>query len=66
MRKMSEKQIRKAISNVTATLAVEGLKANKVTIGYGRKFFKDEISIDEAVRLTTRRILAKKERLVKS
>ncbi len=34
------------------------LKANEVTIGYGRKFFKDEISINEAVRLTTRRILA--------
>ena len=35
-------------------------------IGYGRKFFKDEISIDEAVKLTTRSILAKKERLIKS
>lgn len=66
MRKMSENQIQKAISNVTATLAVEGLKASKVTITYGRKFFNDEISIDEAVKLTTKRILLKKERLVRS
>lgn len=63
---MTDHQIKKAISNVTATLAVEGLKADKATIDYGRKFFKDEISIEEAVRLTTRRILAKKESLVKS
>ena len=66
MRKMTEGQIKKAISNVHATLAVEGLKPSKVTISYGKKFFRDEISIDEAIKLTTRRIMAKKERLARS
>ena len=63
---MTEKQINRAILSANASLAIEGLKPSNTTIDYGKKFFRDEISIDEAVKLTTRRIIAKKERLVKS
>ncbi len=66
MRTMTEMQIKKAISNVNATLAVEGLKPSRITVGYKKRYFRDEISIHEAIKLTTRRILIKKERLIKS
>lgn len=66
MKNMTEKQIKKAIRNVSATLIVEGLEPSDVTIGYGNKFFRDEISIDEAVRLTTTNILNKKKHLNRS
>lgn len=65
MIKMTERQIMKAISNANASLAIEGLKPSNATINYGKKIFKDEISIDEAIDLTTKRILTKKDRLVK-
>ncbi len=66
MKTMTERQIERAISNVNATLAVEGLKPSRFTVGYGKRYFRDEISIDEAIKLTTRRILIKKERLIES
>lgn len=65
MQKMTENQINRAILNVKATLAVEGLTPSKATIESGRKFLQGEITSQEAINSITKRILAKKERLQK-
>lgn len=65
MRKMTEKQITRAISSVRATLAVEGLTPSKSTLESGRRFLQGEITSQEAINSITKRIMAKKERLQK-
>ena len=60
---MNEKQISRAISNVKATLAVEGLTPSKATLESGKRFLEGEITSQEAIGAITKRILSKKERL---
>lgn len=66
MRAMSKEQIKKAISNVNATLAVEGLEPSQSAIDFGEKYFKNEITIEDAIKMTTEKILLKKEQTIKS
>lgn len=63
MKKMTEKQIEKAISNVRSTLAVENLKPSHISISYGRKYLRGEITSQEAIESIKQRILSKKEKL---
>lgn len=65
MRKMTDEQIRRAISNVGATLAVEGLKPSRRVAEYGERYFRDEINIEEAVNMTMKGILEKKQQLTR-
>ena len=65
MRKMSEKQINRAISNVKATLAVEGLIPSNATLESGKRYLQGKITSKEAIGSITQRIYAKKERLQK-
>lgn len=63
MRKMTDSQIKKSISNVKATLAIEGLSPSNDTIESGKRFLKGEISSNEAISSITRRILVKRDKL---
>ena len=63
MREMTEKQVRRALINVKATLAIEGLKPSITTLKMGRSYLQGEITSQEAINTITHRIITKKERL---
>ena len=63
MRKMTDKQINRAILNVKATLAIEGLSPSNTTLNAGERYLRGEITSKEAIGAITTRILAKKERI---
>jgi hypothetical protein len=48
-KKLTEPEIEKAISNVEATLAVEGLKVSKESKEHSRKYLRGEITSEEAI-----------------
>ena len=62
---LTEKQVRRALVNVKATLAVEGLKPSKATLRLGRSYLQGKITSQEAISAITHRIISKKERLQK-
>ena len=66
MRILTQKQIKRAISNVNASLAIEGLKTSRTTMIHGQKILQGEIDIDDAIKITTKKILAKKRQLLKA
>jgi len=50
MRPKYTKDIDKIVNNVTATLAIEGLKPSKATVSINRQFLEGKISSQEAIR----------------
>ena len=44
MKPMTDKEIKKSLENVKATLAIEGLDINKLNIINGEKYLKGEIT----------------------
>jgi hypothetical protein len=46
---MTREEIERAISNVKATLAVEGLEPSELAIELGRKMLMGEITSEEAI-----------------
>lgn len=60
---MTNTQINRALLNVKATLAVEGLSPSSTTLKAGERYLRGEITSKEAIGAITTRILAKKERL---
>ena len=50
MRSNHTHNIDKIINNVTATLAIEGLKPSKSAVSINRKFLEGKISSQEAIR----------------
>ena len=50
MKTMCTKDIDKIVNNVTATLAIEGLKPSKSTVSINRQFLEGKISSQEAIR----------------
>ncbi len=60
MRLMSDKDIKKSISNVKNTLAVEGLKMNRRAIANGRRYLRGQITSEQAINEITSYILQKK------
>jgi hypothetical protein len=44
MRLMNDTEIKKCLSNVKATLAVEGLKMNKLTMSNGSRYLKGKVT----------------------
>lgn len=59
MRLMSDNEIKKSLSNVRATLAVEGLKMNKRAIATGCKYLKGKVSSQQAIDDITKYIMGK-------
>ena len=49
MRTKHTKNIDKIVNNVTATLAIEGLKPSKSAVSINRKFLEGKISSQEAI-----------------
>lgn len=60
MKSMSDKEIKKSIENVKATLAVENLNLNKLNIEDGQKYLKGQMSSEEAIEHITKYIKIKK------
>lgn len=60
MRLMSDKDIKKSISNVKNTLAVEGFTMNRRAIVNGRKYLRGQITSEQAINEITSYILLKK------
>ena len=50
MRSIHAKTIDKIVNNVTATLAIEGLKPSESTIKINRQFLEGKISSQEAIK----------------
>ena len=46
---MSDNEIQKCLSNVSATLAVEGLKMNKRAIVNGSRYLKGTVTSQQAI-----------------
>lgn len=59
MRLMSDKNIKRSISNVRATLGVEGVKMNRRSIVYGTKYLRGQITSEQAIDEITRYIMSK-------
>lgn len=49
MKTKQNKSIDKIVKNVTATLAIEGLKPSKSAVNINRQFLKGKISSKEAI-----------------
>ncbi|MFZ3171022.1 MAG: hypothetical protein WA118_03435 [Carboxydocellales bacterium] len=49
MKTLSESQIKRSISNVKATLAVEGIVMGRRAIVNGRRFLKGQLSSEEVI-----------------
>lgn len=63
MKKLSKEQINRNLSNVKASLAVEGQVPSRETLESGKKYLQGELSSKEAIHSITKRLLDKKERL---
>ena len=59
MKRMSSKEIKEAIENVRASLAVENIEVDELSIIIGEKYLKGEISSEEAIDIITRYIKGK-------
>ncbi|RAK12646.1 hypothetical protein C8C77_10753 [Halanaerobium saccharolyticum] len=59
MKRMSSKEIKEAIENVRASLAVENIEVDELSIIIGEKYLKGEISSKEAITSITEHIKAK-------
>jgi|AntRauTorcE11898_2_1112593.scaffolds.fasta_scaffold66661_2 F0F1-type ATP synthase membrane subunit b/b' len=59
MKKMSSKEIKEAIENVKASLAVENIEVDKLSISIGEKYLKGEMSSEEAIDMITNYIKSK-------
>ena len=62
MRVLSDKEINKTISNVKATLAVEGLTMSRRAIVNSRKYLKGELSSQQVIDNITNYITQKKSK----
>ena len=52
-----------SIANVKTTLAVEGLKMNRRTVIYGRKYLKGEVTSKDVIDNITKYLVAKNRKL---
>lgn len=59
MKSMSNKEINRSLSNVKATLAVEGLSMHRRSVIDGRKYLKGELSSQQAIENIKKYILSK-------
>ncbi|WP_152416047.1 antitoxin VbhA family protein [Halanaerobium saccharolyticum] len=59
MKRMSSKEIKEAIENVRASLAVENIEVDELSIIIGEKYLKGEISSEEAIDIITKYIKRK-------
>jgi len=59
MRLLSDNEIKKCLSNVKATLAVEGLKMNRRTIANGSRYLKGKVTSQQAIDDITKYIKGK-------
>jgi hypothetical protein len=59
MRLMNDTEIKKCLSNVKATLAVEGLKMNKLTMSNGSRYLKGKVTSQQAIDDITKYIKGK-------
>ena len=50
MRLINKEYIDKIVDNVTATLAIEGLKPSKTAVSINRQFLEGKITSQEAIR----------------
>ena len=60
MKLMTRKEVKRHISNVKATLAVEGLEMNWRSIAYCSRYLRGKISGPEVMENITKYILSKK------
>lgn len=56
---MSDNEIKKCLSNVRATLAVEGLKMNRRATANGSKYLKGKVTSQQAIDNITKYIKEK-------
>ena len=59
MKRMSSKEIKEAIENVRASLAVENIEMDELSVIIGEKYLKGEISSEEAIDMITEYIKGK-------
>lgn len=59
MKRMSSKEIKEAIENVRASLAVENIEMDELSVIIGKKYLKGEISSEEAIDIITEYIKGK-------
>jgi F0F1-type ATP synthase membrane subunit b/b' len=59
MKRMSSKEIKAAIENVRASLAVENIEMDELSVIIGEKYLKGEISSEEAIDMITEYIKGK-------
>ena len=59
MKRMSSKEIKEAIENVRASLAVENIEMDELSVIIGEKYLKGEISSEEAIDIITQYIKGK-------
>jgi F0F1-type ATP synthase membrane subunit b/b' len=59
MKRMSSKEIKEAIENVRASLAVENIEVDELSGIIGEKYLKGEISSEEAIDIITEYIKRK-------
>ena len=56
---MSDSEINKNLSNVKATLAIEGLKMNKRAIANGKRYLNGKVTSEQAIDNITKYIKGK-------
>jgi hypothetical protein len=59
MKLMSDSEIKKNLSNVKATLAIEGLKMNKRAITNGNRYLRGKVTSEQAIDDITKYIKGK-------
>ena len=59
MKRMNSKEINEAIENVKASLAVENIEVDELSVIIGGKYLKGEISSEEAIDIITKYIKRK-------
>ena len=59
MKLMSDNEIKKCLSNVRATLAIEGLNMNKRAVANGSRYLKGKVTSQQAIDDITKYIKGK-------
>jgi len=59
MKRMSSKEIKEAIENVKASLAVENIEVDDFSVLIGEKYLQGKISSEEAIDIITEYIKSK-------
>ena len=59
MKRMNSKEIKEAIENVKASLAVENIEVDELSVSIGEKYLKEEMSSKEAIDMITNYIKSK-------